>query len=457
MVSVREYIEDFDDVADAHAAYIADLTQAAAGGDGPASIGLRLVQSATSKIECLDRALTGRRPRFMALDWSPKAHVFVGTVGARFSTERRGEEVAILLDQNLLFRVALYVALVGWNRDDDVVAEGLSAFLLMSIIVPRDEAFPSLQALLEVTARENSATMNDIVDVVLSFILFHELGHSYVEAHGSGFVQMRFSTGGEFDPAHIRSVRYHPDGTIYNNVPLAGSANGLLVVDARFSTWAPEFASDVFALYATLLASNSTLAWRHRLDWVTSCLDCWQLLLFALGRRQDYMRAISEEAPSAEFSHPAAHARVDLMIHHLNALAEEFEPEWESEALTLLRNHYMALWDKRLRSLLDDATEYVRYGFDGSGPNLNVGQVWSFAKNLPVPHVPTAYEKLQAHFLEPFLAGAEARGWDGAVSADAAEHRVYLETFRLNDQPIVIMLGKALHDLGIRFISEPRQ
>jgi hypothetical protein len=186
-----------------------------------------------------------------------------------------------------------------------------------------------------------------------------------------------------------------------------------------------------------------------------SALVCWQVLLFAIGGRQAYMRSIAADK-ATDFSHPAAHARVDILVHHLNFLAEQFAPEWVSPCLPLLQAHYESLWAEDLAQLVNDGIEYARYTFDEEGPHKNVGRVRSFIKGGQIRFVPSTFSKLERFFLAPLLLEAEHVGWDAAIQSRVQEHMQYLETFRLNDRPIILQLGRRLHDVNIRLISEAR-
>jgi hypothetical protein len=64
--------------------------------------------------------------------------------------------------------------------------------------------------------------------------------------------------------------------------------------------------------------------------------------------------------------------------------------------------------------------------------------------------------KLHKNLLEPLLIRSAELGWDAAVRERQGENSAYLETFRLSDEPIILKLGKRLHEVNVRFISEDR-
>jgi hypothetical protein len=245
----------------------------------------------------------------------------------------------------------------------------------------------------------------------------------------------------------IRHIRFHANGPIYNQIEIEGSESGLLLISPKYKHWNVEMAADVFAAHACILASPSGTPLASNLDHWVSCLSLWQLALLSLGFRQEYVRAVSNQPDS---THPSAHVRMDVLIHHINHFAETYAPEWRSETITIFRKQYELMWQPEMLELIHDGIEYVRYGFDGEGPDINPGKVRSFAKGMPVPTIPSALEKLRRYFLEPFLKRVDIVGWDGAIRESEKEHREYLSTFQLNSEPIILKIGLALYNVGLR-------
>jgi hypothetical protein len=381
----------------------------------------------------------------------------VGNARSKLSAQTIAGHTAVLIDIDLVCRLVLFIYFVGLDSEDDPAADAIAAFLLLSIVVPRDEDFPRLAELLMVAARQNGRVLNDLMSIVSHFVLYHELGHAYTTQHGSAFLRMGFSipSGVEVSPEVVQSIRFHQDGGIYNKIDLPGRENGLLLVSPEFEHWKSEFAADVFAAYANILAGTSAKPFAADLERFASALTCWQLLLFALGHRQQYMRAISGAAATADFSHPVAAARIDVLIHHINYLAEDFDPEWQSPTLSLFHAQYERLWGSDLEAMLLDGVEYVRYGFDQNGPHVNIGKVTTFTGG-PVPFTGSALEKLGQYFLDPALLDAERLGWDQAVRSRSQEYVDFFNTFRVNDEPIIIQLGARLRAIHLRLISEDR-
>ncbi len=97
-------------------------------------------------------------------------------------------------------------------------------------------------------------------------------------------------------------------------------------------------------------------------------------------------------------------ARVILVIHHINFLAEAFASEWKSSTLTLLSAQFKLLWAKELKHLLRDRI-------------LTGGEI-STSTGEPITHPPSAFSKLGEHFLGPLLLDAKRIGWDRQYSAD---------------------------------------
>lgn len=454
-VDLQQYLEDFDDLRVAHEAYLNDCRKLEQGGSSQAGIALRLAMALQEKVKRLSQAVTnGHAAGVLCQEWRSDALVFVGDARKKLSTRRVGGCDAVLIDLDLFLRLALLVYVIGLDRENDIAAEGLAAFLLLSIIVPRDEEFPHIDSLLQVFASSNARLVNDIISLTGNFILYHELGHVYARQHPTDFLRVTFQIppGIRPSPETVKSIRIHPEGIIYNQIDASGTANGILVITPRFQHWRAEFAADVFAAYADVLAGAYAKPRALDLERWASCLTCWQVLLLALGYRQQYMQAI---AGDDNFSHPVAAARIDVLIHHINFLAETFAPQWRSPALGMFNAQYQSLWATDLKKLMQDGIEYVRYAFDEDGPEINVGRIRSFTGG-PVPHVPSALSKLGEHFLGPLLLDARRIGWDKAVQNRRKEHIKYLETFRLNGRPICLQLGKRLRDVNIRLISEDR-
>lgn len=457
---IDDIIDDLENPAQAHEAYLVELRTIAAQGNFMAGLTLRVAEWAQGELVHYENALVSfGRPKAFHLEWRPDAFVFVGEAGYRCFTRQIGGSTVIVIDFDLLCRLVLFVFFVGMDDDDDIVSQAVATFLLLSLVVPRKEPFPCMEQLVQHCSEINARVTNDIFTIVGRFILLHELGHSYYERFGSAFLRVLFDlpSNTPLSPDTIRDIRYHPDGPIYNQIDLEGSTNGLLVITPILQKWEPEFAADVFAAYGLLYNSTNSKPGPSQLDGLTESLNCWQLVLFAVGNRQDYLRAIADETWESS-SHPPAATRVDVLIHHLNFFAEEYDPDWKSPTIPRLKKHYDGLWAKDLLALLNEAIEYVRYAFDDERAQLQDGRVvWTLGDEAASPLQPSVLTKLQRYFLEPFLHQASLIGWREAVQVDRKRYLNWLRTFRLNDKPIILALSERLHSLGIRLISEDRE
>ena len=450
-IRLRQYVEDYDDLSAANRAYLADLEALGAGSNDAAGIAFRLAVGLQGHVDRLNQAFEGGDvPTVLSPSWRADASVFVGNAGKRFWTRRVGNRVAVLIDLDLVVRLVLSMYMVGINKEEDVVAQALASFLFLSIVVPRDEEFPLLFELLFAVSSRDGRVINDLFLIVGDFVLFHEVGHSYVYHFGTGFARVAFQlpAGVSSTPDVVRSLRIHPDGPIFNQIELPGTQNGLLVLSPKYERWKDEFASDVFAVYAGVLAPAEDRPGSMDLEQFVDGLACWQHVLYPIGWREQYMRAIAGEADIAAFSHPTAHTRMDLVLHHINYLAEEFAPDWQSPALGRFKAHYDSLWAADLAELVD-GIQYVRYAFDEEGPHVNIGKIHTFTGE-PVPFYPSALSKLEKNFLRPFLAEVRRIGWDRAVENGKERYIEYFETFRLNDRPIMLELGGRLHDINLK-------
>jgi hypothetical protein len=457
-VRLRDYLEDFEDLEVAHAAYLADLiSRATQSGEADSlyHIAHRAVVNLQSLVRHVSEAFErGYAPAAMAATWRSDAKVFIGDADKRFWTQRVGNKQAIMLDLDLLCRLVLFVYFVGLDREEDVVAEGLAAFVLLSFVVPRDEDF-RVQDLMWAVARRDARLINDIFTRIGEFILYHEIGHSYTAEYGKGFVQIVFEIPAETSVDRIGSTRYHPDGPIYNLLASTEHRTGILLMTPSCEHWMNEFGPDVFALYADLLAFTDKRPNARDLERVAEGLTVWQLLLWAVGNRESFMLAHSGSSDFVSHSHPAAHIRMDVVVHHLDHMADEYAPEWRSPALGNLRLSYESIWASDLASILILAIDYVRYAFDEEGPDINVGRVQTFTGE-PVPYRPSALSRFWEQFLDPLVVAIRLKGWDKAVDDQLDEHRAYLSTFRVNDEPVLLKLGARLRKIGVRLISEER-
>ncbi|AOY97587.1 hypothetical protein BKK79_37260 (plasmid) [Cupriavidus sp. USMAA2-4] len=458
-VRLRDYLEDYGDLVSAHDAYLADLISKAAE-SGVSDSTHHLAHRAAVSLQSLVRRVSGafeqgHAPAAMIATWRSDARVFVGDAGKRFWTQRVDGNNAIMIDLDLYCRLVLFVYFVGLDRDEDVVADGLSALLLLSIVVPRDEDFPRLQELMKAVAQRDSRLINDIFMRVGEFIVFHEIGHSYTAECGHDFVQVAFEISPGTSVDHIRNVRRHQDGPIYNLLEAPNRRTGVLLMAPSCEPWTDEFGSDVFALYANLLAFTHERPNARDLERVAEGLTVWQLLLWAVGSRESYTHVISGTSDFMSHSHPTAHIRMDIVVHHLDHMAEEYAPEWLSPALGKLRSSYESIWASDLASKLSQGVEYVRYAFDEDGPEINVGRTWTFT-GKPVQCHPSTLSRLREQFLDPLLEKIELKGWDKAVDDHLDEHLAYLRTFGVNEVPTLLQLGMRLRKIGVRLISEDR-
>jgi hypothetical protein len=392
----------------------------------------------------------------LSRDWRPNAVVFVGDAGRRFWTCKAGDRVAIMIDFDLILRLVVLVYVIGMNKEEDVVADFLSGFLLLSIVVPRDEEFPGLFPLMMALAGCNARIVNDLFGIVGDFVIFHEIGHTYVCGFGSEFVRVAFQFPAGFDPTpeRVKSIRFHSDGPIFNVIDVPESQNGLLIMAPNFAHWNEEFAPDVFSVYASVFTrAGHGKPTALNLEQFVDGLGCWQHVLFAMGRREKYIHGIMGEADITRLSHPDAHTRMDVVVHHINYLAEEFAPAWVSPALARFKTQYDSLWSADLQKLISDGINYVRYAFDEEGPHINEGRILTFTGG-PVQYSPSALTKLKTRFLDTFLAQAERIGWDNAVDEGKAKYTKWFETFKVNDRFIVLELGKRLREIKLRLISK---
>jgi hypothetical protein len=457
-LELREYLEDYDDLTAAHEAYLSDFASLEKSGNRLAGIALRFAGALQDNVQRLNESVSaGYAMPALNSHWHSSALIFVGNAGTKLFTKRVGRSDAVLIDLDLVLRLVLMIFVVGLDRKDDVAADGLAAFLLLSIVVPREEEFPYIYDLLECFAGLNGRLLNDIFALVGDFVLYHELGHLYAKQYPTDFLRIAFEIPPELpiSAETVSSIRMHPEGAIYNQIESPGAANGILVMAPRFEHWKSEFAADIFASYADVCAGAKAKPKATDLERWASVLTCWQVLLFALGNRQQYMRWIAGD-DAEDFSHPVAPTRMDVLIHHVNSLAETFAPEWQSSALTHLRAQYESLWASDLKTLLMDAIEYVRYAFDEDGPDINVGRIHTFTGG-PVPRNPSQLSKLGQLFLSPFLSTVRQIGWDSAVRKSRGEYTKFFATFRLNEKPICLQLGKRLRKVNMRLISEDRE
>lgn len=457
-IRLRQYIEDYDDLRTAHQAYLADLRDLGAK-KGDAHVVLNLTLRLQKHIDCLNKVFDEERiPRLLSPEWRADAYIFVGEAEKRFWTFSANGQEAVLIDFDLVVRLVLLIYMVGIDKEEDIVAQALASFLLLSVVVPRDEEFPRLLDLLIAVMQRDERVVNDLIVLVGDFILFHEIGHSYVKRFGTKFSRVAFHLPKGISPTPnvVRNIQFHPEGPVFNQIYMPGNPNGMLLLKPNYEHWTNEIAADIFSAYANLIASAEGRPELIDLERLADWLTCWQHLLYVIGWRELYMRSNTGKADVTTFSHPSAHIRMDVIMYHINFIAEEFTSDWQSPAIGRLFSHYQSLWASDLAGLVQDGIEYVRYAFDEDGPHINIGRLFTL-RGEPIPFVPSALSKLGKNFLSPFLAETERTGWDRAVEKGREQYLKYFETFRLNGRAIILELGKRLHDINLRIISEDRR
>jgi hypothetical protein len=455
-LKVRHYLEDYDDPAEAHAAYLADLTARRKAGDRAAYIAEIIVTAMADHADRL-RAAFARDAVWKDLGgpWHPaRTLIFVGDNGGRFTNRDFGLDVALCFDLDRLLRLVLFAYTVGFDGAD-VMAQGLASFLLMSVAVPRNEPFPDIVRVFDAAAAHAPRVLGDLISIVGDFLLFHELGHTYVRHRGDDFLKVIYELPADLAPTPdvIRDIRLHDTGPVFNGIDRDGTQNGVLLVHPKTRHWREEHACDVFAMHALLAASADDQPGHRELDYLADILTVWQLVLFALGTQQDYLLRI-DGASDADFDHPRGHMRLDIMIFHINYFAEAFAPDWTSPGLTRFKAHYDQLWSKDLQTLIGTGIELVRYAFDEEGPHRSELQTFTGA---PAPPRGSALARFHEFALGPFLDTVRATTWSGATLELRSKLSEHLRSWTVNDQPVLAQLGIALHDVGIRLISEGRK
>jgi hypothetical protein len=177
----------------AHRAYLSDCSALQEAGNSQAGTALSLATGLQRNVKRLNQAIASVYAAGM-LDpkWGSNAFVFVGKARKKFFTKTVGHNDAICVDLDLILRLVLLIFLVGFDREKDVTAETLAAFLLLSLVVPRDEEFPHIDGLLNCFAALNGRLLNDRFSIAGNFTLYHELSHTYVNGHSADFLRVAF-------------------------------------------------------------------------------------------------------------------------------------------------------------------------------------------------------------------------------------------------------------------------
>lgn len=451
MLKLTPFFEDYEDLQAAHAAYLGALDRLVDAEDDEATLCRNLVKLCEAKLQLVQSAFKGGQvPPHLGQEWPHVVSVFIGEAGgSKFYTFARGAQSAIVIDVDLLVRIALFIYFTGLDEDEETVSGAIAAVMLITVVVPRREAVPFSLDLLDAVAREAPRLVNDLIRVVAHFIFLHELGHIHVAKRRFEHLRVSFGLPEGVSRGDVSSTRFHSTGPLYN----IDKQGATLIVHPCLASWREEMACDVFAAYADVLLGDK-LPDAARLDQFAASLTAWQLVLFAVGWRQQYMRATSTSAPEEADGHPTAHIRMDVLVRHIEHVAMDFAPDWRSGAVTTLQESYESLWALDVRPLLDDAIDYCRYSFDPS----HAGDGWkSFTADGERPSSPSALAKLEQYFVRPMLERAKSESLTMAMRETHRNEPDYLATYSFNSRPILVELGRRLRKVGIRFVSEDPQ
>ncbi|MCR9135880.1 MAG: hypothetical protein NXI27_07795 [Alphaproteobacteria bacterium] len=206
------------------------------------------------------------------------------------------------------------------------------------------------------------SVMSDIVD----FIVLHEAGHIYLDAHGADFLQMvvvdpaRAVGGVEavFGPGSV--VTEFSVGTqgrsLWQQVTRPGHEPSLILPGTDVSE-RREYGPDVFALLTRfVLDSQGIPDGRLALQVTPARMLFWNLLFvfeavveesMNVGIANQYMLEMSRREAGRERSHPHAHSRVSVLHFHISELLRRLAVADANATMAVCSGVHDSLWSDR--------------------------------------------------------------------------------------------------------------
>lgn len=458
-VLLAEYFEDFQNSEDAYCAYLRDLEELARHGSISTVLALHNAKCLQEHVDRLNEAFEiGKPSSKFSPDWRCQTKVFIGDAKGRQYTRFIGTDRVVALDWTSIVKLVLLIYWIGWDGED-TLAQGLSAFLLVSYVVDQSDDFPHVEEILSVLHSHNSRLIGDLTSLVGDFLLFHELGHIYCDQKAPDFLSIKFITP---DSYHAGVWRIS-DTPIYNGCSLFnyevsedGSQVGAILIDAEFVDWREEFACDVFAIHGLLYASSEEDIRDNDIAYVCDAISIWQVILWIIDWKQRMSLKQKSDAAIPQLSHPPSKLRFDFLIYHTFKLAAEHLPPEVNIPLGMAFQHAATIWGKDMEKVMAETIEYSFYGFDEDSDRVNVGKLHSFVADGHIPYHPSAFEQIRRQILQDFIPNATASGWDNASKEIQPRFKQFIDTYKLNERPIVRELGEQLHEIGLRLVSEDR-
>jgi len=292
---------------------------------------LQVFESTQRIVEALNKAIAQARNPLLDR-FSSSAYVLLGTNARSVTTFAFDDgSRAISLDRDLIYEIATLI--FAMSREAEYGAL-LGACILYNNITASNTGFPMIREIALKCFEQSPSSFNDIVRSCLYLLVFHEVGHEYIDEFG---VHEAFVTA--TDPSvgtKYRTVCYNPPhGPKYSI--LLGEDNKERVYTPE-PDWIEEFAADLFAVKAALLSVSGGSPSFVDFEKTIHHLALWQFVLW-----YSYVGNIYRDDPDRS-THPSAHNRVDLMLYHVDSIGVELYGDWRSSALTILQQRYVRLF-----------------------------------------------------------------------------------------------------------------
>jgi hypothetical protein len=396
MHSINYYLEDYAHAAEAARAFQEDMAVEAASGNISAAINLTLLRNVH------DVLLAYRQtPQFKSGWGHLNPGVFdcepiIAESGGRLEVIRFNCGQVVLIDRNLFLSLILFTYFVGKSSQGDTYSL-MATWLFINLTFQQSCKLDYLDELFLVALESERLTLSSIITSCSSFLIGHELGHLYEQVNGAQSIAegIVFESDGfiGIDTQTETSIKLHEDGNLWSSYKNLDGKEVLLIPE-RYEHWKVEFVADIHAVYFKLLLEAEGKPNSHHLEKLMHHLTVWQMFLYALSFRQALRSQASE-------THPPPSARMDVLVWHVNQLAEDVDPEWRSPALWHLQQQYQRIWSKKNRELFEDLRLYINFTIDAHCQG-RVGRNWeSFVLNGAVPLNDGVLEKFARLVLEP--------------------------------------------------------
>lgn len=364
----------------------------------------------------------------------PEIFVFAGETRHSFAAVLSPEGIGIVIDFRKALTIILFQFCLGKSAGN-VRGRQLAAWLLLSVILAREDAFDHLLIALAHEARATDAAIfHDLVGTVFDQIIMHEIGHAVADQLPAEFTRVRYEAPATYWPkvSAAESLKQESE-------PLPSEVYPTLADDCRH--WHEEFCADCFSIVAHFAILHDV--YEGDIVRVTDALGdafmSWILTFFGLGLMQAYQERLLSKSSVAEQTHPDGALRSHLVISVLTYLIERRDSWQYGASLNRSATMHRKIWQPEMLNHIMMTLTYFYY-------------------------VPDGFAKFADKLLQPVLSGClfdELRGKPtDRLFPNIDENAEHWDRFHvashLNGEPVMSQMADHLAALEIDFYSEPR-